>query len=58
MRGRIGEAIYLGEIAQYELVAGSLQLKILELNPRFLDQSARGDVFARADPEDVVVLVA
>ncbi len=58
VRGRIGEAIYLGEIAQYELVAGPHELKILEMNPRFLDQSARGEVFARADPEDVVVLVA
>jgi iron(III) transport system ATP-binding protein len=58
VRGRIGGAIYLGEIAQYDLVAGDHDLKILELNPRFLDQSGRGEVFARADPEDVVVLVA
>jgi tRNA-2-methylthio-N6-dimethylallyladenosine synthase len=32
-------------------------LKILELNPRFIDQSTRGDVFASAEPDDVVVLV-
>ena len=56
VRGRIGEAIYLGELAQYELQAGSQALKILELNPRFIDQSARGEVFASAEPEDVVVL--
>jgi iron(III) transport system ATP-binding protein len=56
-RGRIGEAIYLGELAQYELIAGDVDLKILELNPRFLDQSTRGEVFASAAPEDVVVLV-
>ncbi len=56
VKGRIGEAVYLGEIAQYELIAGGQQLKILELNPRFIDQSARGEVFARAEPEDVVVL--
>ena len=32
-------------------------MKILELNPRFIDQSARGEVFASAEPDDVVVLV-
>ena len=56
VRGRIGEAIYLGEIAQYALMAGGHALKILELNPRFIDQSERGEVFASAAPEDVVVL--
>lgn len=58
VKGRIGAAIYLGEIAQYELLTGSQGLKILELNPRFIDQSTRGDVFASAEPEDVVVLLA
>ncbi|MEO5958812.1 MAG: ABC transporter ATP-binding protein [Opitutaceae bacterium] len=57
VKGRIGAAVYLGEIAQYDLVAGSQGLKILELNPRFIDQSTRGDVFASAAPEDVVVLL-
>jgi iron(III) transport system ATP-binding protein len=57
VRGRIGEAIYLGELAQYDLIAGNRDLKILELNPRFIDQSARGEVFASAEPEDVVVLM-
>ena len=56
VKGRIGAAVYLGEFAQYDLLAGEHDLKILELNPRFLDQSARGDVFASAEPEDVVVL--
>jgi iron(III) transport system ATP-binding protein len=57
VRGRIGEAIYLGELAQYRLIAGGRDLTILEMNPRFIDQSARGEVFASAEPEDVVVLV-
>jgi iron(III) transport system ATP-binding protein len=59
VRGRIGEAVYLGEIAQYDLIAGAGEhaLKVLELNPRFIDQSARGEVYASAAPEDVVVLV-
>ncbi len=56
VRGRIGAAIYLGEIAQYDLVAGGHDLKILELNPRFIDQSDRGEVYASAEPDDVVVL--
>ncbi|MBI5693059.1 MAG: ABC transporter ATP-binding protein [Verrucomicrobia bacterium] len=58
VRGRIGEAVYLGEVAQYDLIAGGQDLKILELNPRFLDHATRGDVFARALPEDVAVLTA
>jgi iron(III) transport system ATP-binding protein len=56
VRGRIGESIYLGELAQYALMAGDHALKILELNPRFLEQSSRGDVHASAQPQDVVVL--
>jgi iron(III) transport system ATP-binding protein len=55
-KGRIGEAVYLGEVAQYEFLAGGQALKILELNPRFVD-AARGEWFASAEPEDVVVLV-
>jgi len=56
VRGRIGEAIYLGDLAQYELIAGARRLKIVELNPRFLEEPARGEVFAGVDPADVVVL--
>jgi iron(III) transport system ATP-binding protein len=56
VRGKIGEAIYLGEMAQYDLIAGGQDLKVLELNPKFIDQSARGEVYASAEPEDVVVL--
>lgn len=57
VRGRIGEAIYLGELAQYDLIVGEHDLKILELNPRFIEHSTRGEVYASAAPDDVVVLV-
>ena len=57
VRGRIGESVYLGEVAQHDFVTGGGRLKILELNPRFLGPSAGGDIFAGVDPEDVVVLV-
>jgi iron(III) transport system ATP-binding protein len=56
VRGKIGGAIYLGELAQYDLIAGGQDLKIIELNPRFMDQTGRGEVFASVAPEDVVVL--
>lgn len=56
IKGRIGEAVYLGEVAQYDFVTGGTTLKIFELNPRFVDQSTRVDLFASVDPEDVVVL--
>ncbi|PTX91158.1 ABC transporter ATP-binding protein [Opitutus sp. ER46] len=55
--GRIGAAVYLGELAQYELVVPRQTLKVLELNPRFLEAGARQDVYASAAPEDVVVLL-
>jgi iron(III) transport system ATP-binding protein len=56
VKGRIGEAVYLGEVAQYDFVTGGATLKIFELNPRFLGQSARGELFASAEPQDVVIL--
>ncbi len=58
VRGRIGQSIYLGEVAQYEFVThGGVRLKIFERNPRFVDGSARGELFATVEPEDVVVLL-
>jgi ABC-type Fe3+/spermidine/putrescine transport system ATPase subunit len=54
--GRIGKSIYLGENAQYDFVAGDSTLKILELNPRFVDRSGTEEFFASVQPSDVVVL--
>ena len=57
IRGRIGECIYLGEVAQYEFVtATGVKLKIFERNPQFVDGASRGELFATVAPEDVVVL--
>jgi iron(III) transport system ATP-binding protein len=53
--GRIGEAIYLGEVAQYAFKTSGPALKIYELNPRFVGAVA-GELFAHVAPEDVVVL--
>jgi iron(III) transport system ATP-binding protein len=57
--GRIGESVYLGEVAQYDFVASAnhASLKILELNPRYLGTSSGLDLYAVVEPEDVVVLV-
>jgi iron(III) transport system ATP-binding protein len=55
--GRIGRSIYLGEIAQYDFVAGEVTLKILELNPRVLARPEQGELFAQVEPADVVVLL-
>jgi len=57
VKGTIGEAIYLGDVAQYDFIAGGHALKILELNPRVLESTAHGEMFASAQPEDVVVLM-
>jgi iron(III) transport system ATP-binding protein len=57
--GRIGEAIYLGEVAQYDFVASAdgSSLKIYELNPRYLGTAAGLELYPMVEPEDVVVLV-
>lgn len=54
--GRIGESVYLGEVAQYEFHAGPGNLKVFELNPRFVETGHDRDLFASVSPEDVVVL--
>jgi iron(III) transport system ATP-binding protein len=56
IRGRIGKSVYLGENAQYDFISGGATLKILELNPRFVDRSATDEFFAGVQAEDVVVL--
>jgi len=58
VQGRISDCLYLGEVAQYGFVAAGTRLKIFELNPRFVAQADRGELFASVAPEDVVVLVA
>ncbi len=59
VRGRIGEAVYLGEVAQYDFISDGVTLKIYELNPRFLGASAEaGELVASVEPQDVVVLTA
>jgi iron(III) transport system ATP-binding protein len=57
VRGRIGECLYLGDVAQYAFVSDNgTVLKIVERNPRFVDGAARGKLYATVAPEDVVVL--
>lgn len=59
VKGRIGESIYLGEVAQYEFIGGNgARLKIFERNPRFADGAGRGELYATVLPEDVVILLA
>jgi iron(III) transport system ATP-binding protein len=57
--GRIGEAIYLGEVAQYEFIptSGAERLKVFELNPRSVESTTARGLFAAAEPDDVVVLL-
>ena len=59
VRGRIGRSTYLGEVAEYEFQPGTNNLKplkILEMNPRFVEVSNDTDVTAGVAPEDVIVL--
>ena len=54
--GAIHERVYLGEMAQYRFAAGDRMLKIFELNPKFAFGNEQRELFAHADPADVVVL--
>ena len=54
--GRLRERVYLGEMAQYHFATTSQELKIFELNPRFVDAAEDRELFASADPEDVIAL--
>jgi iron(III) transport system ATP-binding protein len=58
VRGRIGQATYLGEVAQYEFqpAVAAAPLKVYELNPRHLAGAGEGELHAVASAEDVVVL--
>ncbi len=56
--GRIGESVYLGEVAQYDFMSNGQTLKVYELNPRHLAGSSEGQLHAHVDPQDVVVLTA
>jgi iron(III) transport system ATP-binding protein len=55
-QGRIGESIYLGEVAQYQFQTAGVALKIFELNPDLTRRPQDRELYATADPEDVVVL--
>ena len=54
--GKIGESIYLGEVAQYRFAAALQHLKILELNPRPSSRIPGHEFHAYAAPDDVVVI--
>ena len=56
-QGRIGQSVYYGELAQHDfLTTDEIHLKVFELNPRFLNRPADEQLYAYADPVDVVVL--
>ena len=55
-QGVIGESVYLGEVAQYQFLAGPIKLKIFEINPRLSNRPGTGEIFASVSPEDVVIL--
>jgi iron(III) transport system ATP-binding protein len=56
VQGRIGDAVYLGEVAQYRFLSGEHSLKIFELNPFMEHLRTGGELSATVAREDVVVL--
>ena len=55
-KGRIGELIYLGEVAQYQFNTAEHSLKIFELNPLLEARPQDVDLYATVAPNDVVVI--
>ena len=59
VRGRIGRSTYLGEAAEYDFqpgANGAKALRVLEMNPRFVEAANDTEVTAGVAPEDVIVL--
>jgi len=65
LSGRIGEVTYFGEVAHYEFeiqgrdgqaLTPAPRLRICEINPRSWEGRKNKNLFAYADPDDVVVL--
>jgi iron(III) transport system ATP-binding protein len=56
VEGMIGSSTYFGEVAHYLFEKNDVQLRISELNPCHLSQTARYGIYAWALPEDVVIL--
>jgi len=55
--GRVGEAVYYGEMAQYSFhAAEGAALKLFELNPRHVHRPGTSGLHAWVDAEDVVVI--
>ena len=54
--GKVGDATYFGEVAQYHFKSGGVELKVFELNPRFMWGQREQDLYLWADAEDVVIL--
>ncbi|MCX7713229.1 MAG: ABC transporter ATP-binding protein [Chthoniobacterales bacterium] len=58
--GKVGESVYLGEVAQYRFVPnhpnGTSELKIFELNPRTVARPSSKDYLVSVSPDDVVFL--
>lgn len=56
IHGKIGESIYLGEVAQYRFAAALQHLKIIELNPHPSARRPGQEFHAHVNSEDVVVI--
>jgi iron(III) transport system ATP-binding protein len=56
VRGEIHDSTYLGELAQYNFLAGGRDLKMVEMNPHLSGRENGHKFFAKANADDVVIL--
>jgi iron(III) transport system ATP-binding protein len=56
LAGTVGEAVYLGESAQYQLATSAGPIRIIETNPRSVGLVPGAELRATAAADDVVIL--
>ena len=56
VHGEIHDSTYLGELAQYNFLAGGRDLKIVEMNPHLSGRENGHKFFAKVNSDDVVIL--
>jgi len=55
-KGRLGQSLYLGEVAQHEFSVANTKLKLFEFNPKALQPLEGSAISVSVQVEDVVIL--
>jgi iron(III) transport system ATP-binding protein len=56
LQGKLGQSLYLGELAQHEFIVANTKLKLFEFNPKTRQPTEGSVLSASVQVEDVVIL--